>query len=329
MPENNRPVISVVIPSFNTGDYISRCLDSVQKQTFSAIEIICVDDGSVDETPKILSQHAAMDPRIRVITLPENHGVPYARNLALDEAKGEYVYFMDSDDWIDPDYLEAMCAHAVETGQNVVINANWLIEEDGSNRRTRSGDFGFIKEGAGYYSPGMVQRRFFPVVWTRLYRLDYLRVNNIKSPLLKGGVEDNFFTGLAEILQERSYIFHGPFYHYTQRKGSLVTRPDTGFLHFENFRLFHDELVKRGLPKGAARLFFCHTKMIIANQEQFAFLRHFFLDVEDEVRAFPSYYSDYDLFLMDAVLECEDYKAWLAKYKPSVLMSFVSNKNKR
>ena len=98
MPENNKPVISVVIPSFNTGDYISRCLDSVQKQTISAIEIICVDDGSVDETPKILSQHAAMDPRIRVITLPENHGVPYARNLALDEAKGEYVYFMDSDD---------------------------------------------------------------------------------------------------------------------------------------------------------------------------------------------------------------------------------------
>ena len=325
---NDRPVISVIIPSYNTCDYISRCLDSVQKQTFTRIEIICVDDGSVDKTPRILSRHAAMDPRIRVITLSENHGVPFARNLALDEAMGEYVYFLDSDDWIDPDYLEAMHSHAVKTGQNVVINANWLIEEDGSNKKTRSGDFGFIKDGAGYYSPVMVQRRFFPVVWARLYKLDYLKANNIKSPLLKGGVEDNFFTGLAEILQDRSYIFHGPFYHYTQREGSLVTRPDTGFLHFESFRLFYDELVKRNLPRGSARLFFCHTRMIIANQDQFAFVRRFFLDVEGEVRSFLDYYSDYDLFLMDAVLGCEDYKEGLTKYKPSVLMSFVSTKNK-
>ena len=249
---NDRPVISVIIPSYNTCDYISRCLDSVQKQTFTRIEIICVDDGSVDKTPRILSRHAAMDPRIRVITLSENHGVPFARNLALDEAMGEYVYFLDSDDWIDPDYLEAMHSHAVKTGQNVVINANWLIEEDGSNKKTRSGDFGFIKDGAGYYSPVMVQRRFFPVVWARLYKLDYLKANNIKSPLLKGGVEDNFFTGLAEILQDRSYIFHGPFYHYTQREGSLVTRPDTGFLHFESFRLFYDELVKKMGSAGFA-----------------------------------------------------------------------------
>ena len=97
------PAISVVVPVFNTDKWLDRCLDSVRSQSFSDLEILCIDDGSLDGTPEILSRHASEDPRIRVITFPENHGVPYARNVAMEEASGEYLYFMDSDDWIDPD----------------------------------------------------------------------------------------------------------------------------------------------------------------------------------------------------------------------------------
>ena len=95
--------ISVVIPSFNTERYLERCLDSVQRQSFRDLEILCIDDGSTDRTPEILRERAVSDDRIRIISLPENHGVPYARNLAIDEARGKYLYYMDSDDWIDPD----------------------------------------------------------------------------------------------------------------------------------------------------------------------------------------------------------------------------------
>ena len=320
-------LVSVVIPVYNVAPFLRKSVESVLGQSLQDIEIICVDDHSTDNSLEILE--SIVDPRLRIIRFPENRGVAAARSAGLDSAKGKYVYSLDSDDWIDQEYIEAMYTKAIETGQNVVINANWYIENEESNEKKRSGDFGFIHKGAGYYPTNLVQMRFFPVFWTRLYRLDYLRLNNIRPPLIGGGVDDNFFTGLAEILQEKSYIFHGPFYHYRRREGSLVTRPDTGFLHFECFRLFYDELENRCLPKGSARLFYCHPKLIISNQDQFDFIRRFFLDVKDEVRAFLSYYSELDIFLMNSVLECEDYKTWSAKYKPSVLMSFVSSKNKR
>ena len=135
--------ITVILPVYNTGRYLTRCLDSVLGQTFSDFELLAIDDGSSDGSASILDEYASVEPRMRVIHLPENHGVPYARNLAMDEAKGEYIYFMDSDDWIDPDYLEKMYAMAEKTGQDVVINCNWdynagtltlLINADGTPR---------------------------------------------------------------------------------------------------------------------------------------------------------------------------------------------------
>ena len=198
--------ITVILPVYNTGKYLSRCLDSVLGQTFADFELLAIDDGSSDDSASILDEYASGDSRMRVIHLPENHGVPYARNLAMEQAGGEYIYFMDSDDWIDPDYLAEMLSHARSTGQNVVINSNWIYEYDDSSKNKHSDQSGFIKGEAGYCSPLLVQSGFFPVVWARLYKLEYLKINNIKSPLLKGGVEDNYFTAMAELHFPRAVL---------------------------------------------------------------------------------------------------------------------------
>ena len=316
--------VSVVVPVYNTERYLQRCLDSILSQTFKDFEVLCIDDGSSDKSWEIIDSYAVKDERFRPVQLKENHGVPYARNLALDIAKGEFVYFMDSDDWIDPDFIEEMYKAAIRTGNDVVINRNWYKEYDNPSERKPSGDFGFIKPEPGYYSPLLVQSRFFPVVWTRLYRLKYLNDNNIRSPLLKGGVEDNFFTSLAEILQEKSYIFSGPFYHYYQRAGSLVSQPGAGFRHFENYRVFYDELRARNIPKGKARLFSVPRKLVMENELQFNFIRSFFADVVEEVREYPNLYSMVDIFLLTAMLSCSDYSEWLSKYNPSVYLSYFS-----
>ena len=306
--------ISVVIPSFNTERYLERCLDSVQRQSFRDLEILCIDDGSTDRTPEILRERAVSDDRIRIISLPENHGVPYARNLAIDEARGKYLYYMDSDDWIDPDYLEEMFVRAERTGQNVVINGNWYLEYDDPSKRRHCGRFGFVREEAGFYAPVIVQSNFFPTVWSRLYRLDYIREKGIRSPLLKGGVEDNYFTAMAEILQERSYIFNGPFYHYYQREGSLVRQPDAVFRHFENFRIFLDALHERGIPPQAARRFYTLDRLDVNTLERFEFLRKFFVDVEPDVRACPELYGALDAFMMMAFVSCPDYETFLSRF---------------
>ena len=149
-----KPVrITVAIPVYNTEKYLERCLDSVQGQTFRDLEILCIDDGSTDRSPEILRRRAASDARIRVITLPGNRGISHARNLALDEARGEYLYQMDSDDWLDPDYLETMYGQAQRTGQDVVINGNWIWEYEDPAKRHRCGRYGFDRRGAGCVPP--------------------------------------------------------------------------------------------------------------------------------------------------------------------------------
>ena len=316
--------ISVVIPVYNTREWLRRCLDSVQGQTFRDLEIICIDDGSTDGTPDFLRDRAAGDMRIRVITLPENHGVPYARNLAIDEAKGKYLYYMDSDDWIDPDYLEQMFIRAERTGQDVVINGNWYLEYDDPSKRTHCGRFGFVHEEDGYYAPVTVQSSFFPTVWSRLYRLQYIKDKGIRSPLLKGGVEDNFFTAMAEILQERSYIFNGPFYHYYQREGSLVRQPDAVFHHFENFRVFLDELRGRNIPPQAARRYYTLDRLVVDTPERFDFLRRFFVDVEPDVRACPRLYGALDAYTMKAFVTSPDYQSFVSSYGNMPHLKFVS-----
>lgn len=105
--------VSVIIPVYNMGKFVSECLDSVLGQTLKAIEVICVDDGSTDDSPKVLAAYAAKDPRMKVIT-QVNQGVFAARNHALDEARGEFVIFMDPDDWYcDADALRTLYVEAV------------------------------------------------------------------------------------------------------------------------------------------------------------------------------------------------------------------------
>lgn len=101
----NTPKHSIIVPVYNTGDAISSCIESVLNQTYSNFELIIIDDGSSDKTPFIIDKYASKDCRIKAVHI-SNGGVSNARNVGLDMALGEYVMFIDSDDWIEKDYLE-------------------------------------------------------------------------------------------------------------------------------------------------------------------------------------------------------------------------------
>ena len=112
--------MSVIIPVYNIERHLRQCLDSVTGQTLTELEIICVDDGSTDGSPEILADYAQRDGRFQIITQP-NTGPGVARNTGMDRATGEYLIFLDSDDWFEPDFLERMVAKAKETGADVTI----------------------------------------------------------------------------------------------------------------------------------------------------------------------------------------------------------------
>lgn len=109
------PVISVIIPIYNVEPYVAECLESVIGQSFSALEILCVDDCGQDGSIAIAERYAAKDKRVRIIQHAENKGLGEARNTGLDEAKGTYIFFLDSDDYIELDALEKLYGEASNT----------------------------------------------------------------------------------------------------------------------------------------------------------------------------------------------------------------------
>ena len=119
MPHSH-PVISIVIPIYNVEKYLRRCLDSVQNQTFQDWEAICVNDGSPDNSADILSEYAACDARFHVIN-KENGGISDARNVGTAAARGKYILYLDSDDFIHPQTLEITCGIAEKQNADMVL----------------------------------------------------------------------------------------------------------------------------------------------------------------------------------------------------------------
>lgn len=113
-------LVSIVVPIFNGERFLEQCLDSLLVQTHASIELICVDDGSTDSTPKLLASYAARDKRVRIIT-QENAGPGPARNRGIDAATGDYLFFFDADDWCEPTLVERALARIKETAADMVV----------------------------------------------------------------------------------------------------------------------------------------------------------------------------------------------------------------
>ncbi len=307
--------VSVVIPIYNTERYLPRCLDSILSQTLEDIEVICVDDFSSDGSRVILEEYASLDTRIRIILLNENHSAGYARNQGMDIATGEYIYFLDSDDWIDPDYLSEMYSHAVSSGNEIVINANWYLEYENPSKRKLWYDPGFVKKDVLYYSPDVVQRYLLPVVWCRLFKVSFLREHSIRFPLIKSA-EDVYFIWLSEILQESSYIFRGPYYHYFYRRKSLSRQKDNIWNHLLNYNELLKSYREKNIPPESAKRFFFLKKdsLEINSAERFSFAKAYFEAVENDVLTAPELYWAYDCYVMKAVLSCADYREWRRRF---------------
>lgn len=181
--------ISVIIPIYNEGSYIKKCLDSICNQTLSNLEIICVDDGSTDNTPMILNEFQSKDNRIKVISTT-NSGQGFARNRALDIAKGEYIAFIDADDWIELNSFELLYSKAKSDDLDILFfqminyieNSNNYVETDLYNYKCFENNG--ISENIIFNSEDTKDFLFeIPVgPVSKLYKKDFLYSNNLKFP---------------------------------------------------------------------------------------------------------------------------------------------------
>lgn len=214
--------ISVIIPVYNVEQYLRQCIDSILNQTFSDYEVICINDGSTDDSGKILMEYADGNPVIKVIE-QKNRGLSAARNTGLKIADGEYVLFLDSDDWLEKDALQIL-ADAVDGQDMLCFNGRRFIEDQ--IRYEAADDISQVDEISGwdYYNRFSLQHRNFAFVCVvlRLYRRDFLRENNL---LFAEGIyhEDNRFTPLACYYAENVRVIDDVLYNYRIRSSSITT----------------------------------------------------------------------------------------------------------
>ena len=225
--EPNR--FSIIVPVYGTEEYLQECIDSVLRQTYELFELILVDDGSPDQCPKICDEYARADPRVHVIH-KENGGVSSARNAGLEIAKGEYVWFVDSDDYVDEDSLLGLNNQLTEN-QAVLF----AFQTDGM-------------EGPFYGDlEDYLRNVYFPykvnfTTWNKIYRLSFLKEHQIRFDEGEVIGEDLLFNldcYAALFAQKHAILFDNRHcYHYRVRDGSAMQtmRDDALTLQLRLFR---------------------------------------------------------------------------------------------
>ncbi len=146
--------ISTIVPVYNTEKYLNKCIDSILKQTYKDFELILVDDGSTDTSGAICDEYAKKDERVVVIH-KENGGQATARNIGLDAAKGEYVSFIDSDDYIEPEMYETMISAIETTDAEIAMCGKYLVSEDYSSKSNR-----FVLDSQNVWEEKDIVKRF-------------------------------------------------------------------------------------------------------------------------------------------------------------------------
>ena len=239
-------------------------------------------------------------------------------------AQGKYIYFLDSDDWLDTNYIEAMVQKAEELDSNMLINANFVVEYDDETKKAYS-KFGFITKDFEMFDSKIIQKFFPPVIWARLYKKDYLEKHKIRFPLLRIGAEDIFFSYACDLLQEKSYIFKGPYYHYFQRPASAMRVKERGFRYIQGFKMLYDFLKERKINLDGIKLFYVES-LIIDDEEKFNFTKQYLTEIEDVFSKNINVYNEQEKFLFKIMKEIPDFKSFISKYNSNISLSFLKNR---
>ena len=218
---------SIIMPVYNVEKYIRKSLESLVNQTYKNLEIICVNDKSTDSSLAILQEYSSKDSRFVIIDQEENKGPGAARNIAIEKATGDYISFVDSDDWMELDAFEQI-VEALK-GYNypkilqfdfkeVYENSDLVRYYDFCGKVKRKDKYDIRRNN--YYNWKVFKEKFFariiPACWNRVYSRDFLLENNIKFTCDEYG-EDSAFTYRALLCDVNIYYLNKYLYNYYKR----------------------------------------------------------------------------------------------------------------
>ena len=222
-------MLSVIVPIYNVRPYLRQCIESICDQSYRDLEIILVDDGSCDGSSEICDQYKTMDDRI-VVLHKENEGLVKARKSGLQISRGEYIAYVDGDDWIEPEMFERLYSTMAENNADIVMCGHYIDTGNISKEAYHDvpdGYYGKKQLIEQIYPEMIVGREFFdwkiyPALWDKLFKRECIMPYQMEvDDRLRMG-EDAACTYPALLNADNIYILHECLYHYRQTTASMV-----------------------------------------------------------------------------------------------------------
>lgn len=225
---SSKPLISIIVPVYNVEKFLGKCIESIITQTYTNLEIILVDDGSQDESAKICDTYARLDHRIVVIH-KENAGLGYARNSGLEVCNGNYIGFVDSDDWVMPNMFSELWMLCEETNADVA-GCDYFMEEDKKNYFSESDNSSTTAVlDKSEFMPLVLLDKLSSHAWRYLYKrhlFEGIMYTNAKS------AEDMLFFPIIMNRAKKIALTDKPLYYYfAERPDNISNNPQGGFVN--------------------------------------------------------------------------------------------------
>lgn len=216
---DRRPLISVIVPIYNVETYLNNCIESIVNQKYNNLEIILVDDGSTDNSFSLCNIWALRDSRIKVLH-KKNGGLSDARNAGLQIAKGDFIAFVDSDDWIEDGFLQKLYSAILQSDADIAECSVRFVDEDGKTIKERSVKNGSkILQKVEALQALILENGVYQTVWNKLYRRAV--IDDIFFEVGKCN-EDEFWTYKVIDNAESIILVDCPLYNYRQRQSSIM-----------------------------------------------------------------------------------------------------------
>ena len=324
--------VSVIIPIYNVEEYLKKCLDTVVNQTYKNLEIICVNDCSPDNSLNIIEEYQLKDNRIKLVNRKQNGGLSAARNSGLDIASGDYIYFLDSDDYIDLDYIETMLNAAIKNNAEVVLNTN-IISHKGDV------EFPFSIRTYNNLSNEFIDSKQAILnilwnTWAHLWKKTFLDRINARFP--EGYIiEDQYFQAITYIDIDKVYVTRDSKYHYTMRDNSIMggIKKDVFYPNLKILNKIFDYYVENNKLDKLQNVRMITEWIFPQNgpdkYNQFIALRDYFSKIQKYVNNSRQIYAKYELALFDDLLSNIN-KAMTCKYANLYVLDYLRSnlKNK-
>lgn len=216
--------VSIIVPVYNAQNSIRRCIESILNQDYKDIELIVVDDGSKDDSAKILDEFAIKDNRMIVIHKP-NSGVSDTRNLAISKVTGEYIQFLDADDYIPLDSTKSMVRAIEDNDVDLVVSDFYRVVGDKLSKKGSISNDGVLSRNEYAELMALSPADFYyGVLWNKLYKTEIIKEHNIQMDKELSFCEDSIFNLEYLLHCKNIYTLQVPVYYYIKTEGSLVSQ---------------------------------------------------------------------------------------------------------